>query len=120
VGGGDLPGARAATLTLRDAQPTNAGNYRVIVSNASGRATSTVATLRVLVSPLIATAGFSSNTFKVSFPSVIGLTYFLDWKERLDAPTWLPLGSASGTGSMLTLMDATPAVPVRFYRVRVE
>ena len=120
TGGGNIPGATQSTLTLRGVQSTNAGNYRVMVSNASGVATSVVATLRVLVSPVIGQAVLSGSGFEVSFPSVNALTYFLEFKDRLDAPTWTPLGSAPGTGSMLTLMDASPAVPVRFYRVRVE
>ncbi len=106
-GGGDIPGATAASLTRTNVQLTNAGNYRVIISSVSGTTTSDVATLRVLVTPEIGAARFDGNSF-------------LEFKDRLDAPTWTPLGSAAGTGSMLTLMDATPAVPARFYRVRVE
>ena len=42
------------------------------------------------------------------------------FKDALDAPSWTPLGSAPGTGEVLLLMDAPVAVPIRFYRVRVE
>jgi len=119
-GGGNLDGATQATLTLLSAQPTNAGNYRVIVSNASGSATSTVATLRVLVTPALTAPTFNANIFRLSLPSVIGLTYFLEFTDRLVPPNWAPSGSAPGTGAMLTLMDPSPAGPTRFYRVRVE
>src|SRR6266446_1300014 len=53
MGGGDITGGTNALLMLSNVQPTNAGNYRVIVRNASGSATSTVATLTVLVPPAI-------------------------------------------------------------------
>lgn len=44
----ELAGATAATLTLTNVGPTNAGNYSVVVSNAFGVATSAVAVLTVL------------------------------------------------------------------------
>ncbi|MFM2294112.1 MAG: hypothetical protein RLZZ350_525, partial [Verrucomicrobiota bacterium] len=42
-----LPGQRAATLTIANAQAGNAGNYYVVVANGAGAATSSTATLRV-------------------------------------------------------------------------
>ncbi len=55
VSGGDLAGATNSTLTITNAQSTNAGNYRVIVSNAVGTTNSVVATLTVEVPPAITT-----------------------------------------------------------------
>ena len=51
--GGDIAGATNATFTLAAAQGTNAGNFRVIISNVAGSITSAVAVLTVLVPPLI-------------------------------------------------------------------
>ncbi|MHC1766199.1 MAG: immunoglobulin domain-containing protein [Verrucomicrobiia bacterium] len=48
LGGVDLPGATNATLALTNVQPSQAGAYTVIVSNALGIATSEPATLTVL------------------------------------------------------------------------
>jgi hypothetical protein len=45
--GGALAGRTAATLSLTAVQASNAGEYYAVVSNAMGRATSTVATLTV-------------------------------------------------------------------------
>ena len=42
-----LPGQRAATLTINNAQAGNVGNYYVVVANGAGAATSSTATLRV-------------------------------------------------------------------------
>jgi hypothetical protein len=49
--GNNLSGANGATFTISNAQPTNAGLYRVIVSNAEGSATSSVSPLTIITSP---------------------------------------------------------------------
>jgi hypothetical protein len=49
----DLAGATAANLILSDVQTTNAGDYALVVTNVAGSATSSVATLTVLVPPSI-------------------------------------------------------------------
>jgi len=46
--GGPIPGATQATLTMSNIQPTHAGRYTVIISNALGVVTSDTATLTVL------------------------------------------------------------------------
>ena len=81
-GGGNIPGATNATLTVTNVQPTNAGNYRVTVSNAAGSATSLVATLTVNVPPTIsaepqsATVPAGSNvTFNVTASGTAPLSY---------------------------------------------
>ncbi len=53
--GVNVPGATNAWLTLANAQPTNAGNYSVVIANNVGSVTSSVATLTVLVPPAITT-----------------------------------------------------------------
>ena len=51
--GADLVGATEATLTLNNVQPSDAGDYTVVVSNAAGAVMSDAATLTVLVPPSI-------------------------------------------------------------------
>jgi uncharacterized delta-60 repeat protein len=46
--GADVSGATASMLTIPNANYSNEGNYRVIITNAYGSATSSVATLRVV------------------------------------------------------------------------
>ena len=58
--GSALPGATGSTLTLNSVQPTNAGNYSVVVTNSAGSVTSAVATLTVLVPPTAATLSAST------------------------------------------------------------
>src|SRR5262249_11765009 len=48
-----IPGATATSLTITNAQLTNAGAYSVVVGNPYGAATSSIATLTVNVAPLI-------------------------------------------------------------------
>ena len=50
-----LAGATNTSLTLTSVQPTNAGNYSVVVTNNYGSVTSSIATLTVLVPPAITT-----------------------------------------------------------------
>lgn len=50
-----ISGATASALTLRNVQLSDAGAYAVVLSNAFGMATSTVATLTVATCPLIQT-----------------------------------------------------------------
>ena len=52
----DLPGKNGSVLTINNAQFTNRGNYRVMVSNSEGSVTSLVAVLTVLdVTPPVPT-----------------------------------------------------------------
>jgi hypothetical protein len=53
LGGNDLPGASASFLSLANVQPTNAGSYSVVVTNSVGSVTSALASVTVLVPPLI-------------------------------------------------------------------
>jgi hypothetical protein len=47
--GSDISGATNSSLVFTNVQPTNAGDYRVIVANAAGMATSVVATITVII-----------------------------------------------------------------------
>jgi pectate lyase len=50
--GSAIAGANSATLNLTNVQGTDSGNYRVVVSNAAGSATSTTAVLSVPTGPV--------------------------------------------------------------------
>jgi alpha-tubulin suppressor-like RCC1 family protein len=51
--GVDLPGAKSGYLRFISVQPTNAGNYVLIITNSFGSVTSAVATLTVNLPPII-------------------------------------------------------------------
>jgi len=115
-----ISGANSASLTLATVNASMAGAYRVVVSDASGSTTSSNAFLRVLVEPHIANVTFASGQVRISFPSLNGLNYLLEYKDQLSDASWKVVSSAPGTGGTLTLSDLTATVPTRFYRVRVE
>lgn len=106
----NISGATSATLTLNSVTTANAGNYRVIVSNSAGTATSAQALLTVNVlatAPTITTqpasqtvtAG-SNATFTVAATGSTPFTY-----------QWLFNGTnlAGANSSILTLSGVTPA-----------
>jgi hypothetical protein len=59
--GTSIPSATAATYTIPNVQASNSGNYDVVVSNSGGSVTSTVASLTVLSSTILANGSFESG-----------------------------------------------------------
>jgi uncharacterized repeat protein (TIGR01451 family) len=119
--GANLSGATTTLLALSNAQPAQIGDYQAVASNAGGSATSSVAHLTVLVSPVIQVTGFgiSGTNIAISLTSVSGLTYRLEYKNNLTDPVWIPAAvPVPGTGSIITLLDTNaPAPPNRFYHI---
>lgn len=80
--GTNLPGATQPTFTRTNAQPAHEGPYSVVISNALGSVTSSVATLTVIVPPTITaqpsslavTQGMNA-TFTVSVSGTAPFTY---------------------------------------------
>ena len=48
LNGGVISGATKSSYTIASAQPANAGNYSIVISNSTGATTSSVATLTVI------------------------------------------------------------------------
>ena len=104
--GGHYSGATNATLTISNADPNDAGAYKVKVTNTSGFLFSSPATLTVVTVPTVATQPISkavSDGYPATF-SVVGfgglpLTY--EW--RLNGTTVV------GTGSTLSILGAHAA-----------
>jgi hypothetical protein len=63
----------------------------------------------------------ASGTYRVSFDTVTGQNYQVEYRDNLASGHWLPLGGLrGGNGETLTHDDAPPAgVSSRFYRVAV-
>ena len=69
-----LPGATSSTLSLFNVQPTNAGNYSVVVSNVAGMVLSSNAVLQVLTDtnqPLTVTLTSPTNGAVIAAPATI-------------------------------------------------
>jgi hypothetical protein len=61
LGGSNLPGETNYFLSIPSLQPAQGGNYRVVVANSYGAATSSVAQVNVLIPPSIVTQPVGTN-----------------------------------------------------------
>ena len=121
--GTNLAGATTDTLPLTNVAPNQAGGYTVVITNVAGGAvTSSVASLTVW--PTGAIIGISLSVgaeVSITFPSVAGASYVLEYADSIEAPAWTPLGSATtATGSAMVLQDTNLPSASRYYRVRSE
>ena len=113
--GSPITGANASTLTLTNLQPSDAGAYSVIVSNAAGSAPSAAATLTVIEIPVIALQPASQTLPEWSTltlaAEVVGsptLTYQWYWKTS----------ALSGrTSPSFSLTNANPSMNGNYYLV---
>jgi hypothetical protein len=70
--------------------------------------------------PRLTISGSYPAGFTLSYPSTLGTTNYTEYTANLAPPsTWTPISTNDGTGSTITVFDATPGNPQRFYRVRV-
>ncbi|MGC3959829.1 MAG: immunoglobulin domain-containing protein [Verrucomicrobiota bacterium] len=72
--GADLAGQTGNSLSLLSVQPTNAGDYSVLVSNAYGAVTSSIATLTVLTYPPVITSQPPDRTVFEGKPATLSVT----------------------------------------------
>jgi hypothetical protein len=62
----------------------------------------------------------SGGDLIISWPSIAGQSYQLEYKDDLSAPTWTPLGSAViGNGGTLSATNSFSAAGQRFFRLRL-
>ncbi len=80
--GANIGGATGSSLTLNNVQPSDGGNYSVLITNVAGTISSSVATLTIWVPPAISTQPSSrtniigtSTTFNVSATGTAPLSY---------------------------------------------
>ena len=120
LNGTDLPGKTNAALVLPNAQPIDNGDYSAFVSNAEGSVLSDTACLRVVVLPGL-TISRAGATATISFPTTVGQSYALEYKNSLLDSSWTQIGSAvTGTGEAMTVTEPILDNSTRFYRVRCE
>jgi len=80
-------------------------------------------TFLVIVQPPLQFASVTPNgdgNLNFTFNSLPGQSYQLEYKNNLDDPPWIPIGSpVAGTGGTITLADSMTTQPQRFYRLVV-
>jgi hypothetical protein len=138
---------RAVTFDLTDAAMTSIGNtatlsqvlsnvQRVRVLSGIGGPTSQGDTLAGVIGldnvraevipvpvPTVTEFIFVNNQPRISFTTVNGRSYRVDWKPTITAADWITLSNATnvaGTGGVVQVTDTEPGVrnlPMRFYRV---
>jgi hypothetical protein len=61
-----------------------------------------------------------SNQFLLSFDTVSGQTYVVEYKNALSNGNWNSLETTIGDGTTRTVTNDIAASPQRFYRVRLQ
>jgi hypothetical protein len=115
-----ISGATTNTFTRPSVQPGHAGSYAVVITNASGSITSQPAVLTVFSPPALTQVSGTTTNVSFSYQTSTGRTYVIEYKNDLDAPSWTPLATNAGSGSVLTYVDAYTNLMSRFYRVVVR
>ena len=78
------------------------------------------AQIKIITGTRLSATRTSSGEVTLSFPSMAGFTYFVEFKEGLISNDWKPLGSRAGDDKLQKVMDSNGAETARFYRLRVE
>ena len=112
----NLVSAATNTLTLLNVKPEDAGDYTVVVTNAAGSATSSVAVLTVtLDAPLVLRGRREGNWYVIAFNSITGATYRVEYKKNLADPAWFTLTNLTAVATNTETFDAV-AANQRYYR----
>jgi len=62
----------------------------------------------------------AGNVVDLSFETVAGGTYFLEYKDSFTEATWKTLRSFIGSGEFITVADALSDEVSRLYRLRIQ
>ena len=75
-------------------------------------------TLSLAVNPTV-TNSFNGATLGMTFPSEVGPTYVVEYKNALTNGAWIPLSTNAGNGSAVTVSVSTTN-DQRYFRVRMQ
>jgi lysophospholipase L1-like esterase len=113
--GGNVAAATGPSLALDKVQPTNAGEYSVIVTGMGGSVTSAVATLTVGLPHFVSVSLLPDRTPLLAFDAVSNLAYRID--ASTDLVSWTPWTNVPVTNGTFQLIDPIATnVERRFYR----
>lgn len=119
LNGGPVADATNASLTLSNILPAQAGGYSVIVTNIVGGATSQVATLTVLMRPVLSEPEYlPGGTMRFKLLGNSNQTYLIEASTNL--VDWPALTNLLATNALTPFIDGTsPGMTNRFYRARL-
>jgi hypothetical protein len=75
---------------------------------------------RQLVLPTIANPRQIGTNFTFSYSSVTSQSYIVETKVNLDSPSWIPIGTNAGNGSIQSYTNRTGDAARRFFRLRTQ
>ncbi|HSU53469.1 MAG TPA: autotransporter-associated beta strand repeat-containing protein, partial [Candidatus Dormibacteraeota bacterium] len=119
-GGAANPGSSGFSA-ISGTNGINAGSFSTSVDG-SGNVLLSFIPLPAPPSPVIDShlAGVGTGDVTISWSAVNGVTYQVQYKDDLTAPTWTVLGTVTATGSTASIDDPTTPPPAhRFYRIIV-
>jgi hypothetical protein len=70
--------------------------------------------------PQIINPQLRGNAFSLSFATVAGKSYTVQFKNALTEASWQSLPAILGDGTVKTVTDSAATVPARFYRVKAQ
>jgi len=117
--GGNISGSLSNLLLLSATSVSDAANYTVIITNAYGSVTSSVAVLTVILPPpAFQTVTANNGAIQFSWSAVAGQSYQLQYNTDLTTTNWINLGAPiTATNGVITMSDLTSVDPQRFYQV---
>lgn len=105
-------------LGLTNVSFTNAGGYFVVVTNAWGSATSSLALLSVTSAPAVALAATAGGGVQLSASSVTGLTFVVQSATNLFHPIWQSiLTNNTGNSGVIQFLTNISSKPFQYYRL---
>jgi hypothetical protein len=122
---GENTNALTTQVTLNTTADANSPADTTYPITASGAAAANytisyvTGTLTVVARPDLADISLSGNQLTLTWPTLAGQNYQLEYKDSIDDPAWTPLGApVPGTGNPLNV-DDNINVPHRFYRLMI-
>ena len=115
IGGTNIAAANSTNFTVNAAAASDAGNYSVVITNAFGTTTSSIA--HVVVVPLqMSISLLSDGSAALNLQTIAGRNYVIESADTIDATTWTVAGQITASSSMETFTDSPVQVNQHFWR----
>jgi hypothetical protein len=118
--------ALTTQVTLNTTADANspAGTTYPITASGAAAANYTISyvagTLTVVARPSFTSISASGNQHTLTWPTIVGQNYQMEYKNNFGDPAWTPLDTpVAGTGNQLNTHDDNNNAPHRFYRVKI-